>query len=83
MNRLCLAALAAMMLGGCQNAGGDTFTLYRDSVFDPSMRIHVASFDSNEGAIYNSENCDLAVSLFQGQIGVATRFWCEKGRYQK
>jgi len=47
------------------------------------MRIHVATFDSDEGKEYNAENCFQAVELFQSQIGVLSRFWCEAGRYRE
>ena len=61
----------------------DVYTLYRNSPLDGSMRIHVASFDTAEGAGYNSENCNLAADLFSRQDGVLSRFWCEKGRYRR
>lgn len=63
--------------------GGDVFTLYRASPLDPMMRIHVASFDSSDGTKYNSENCNVAAVLFQGQPGTTVKYWCEKGAYQK
>ena len=84
MRSIQVAALA--FLTGC-GAGGSaddrTFTLYRNSVSDPNMRIHVASFDANEKEEYNRENCDVAQKLFLAQPGVKTKFWCEKGRYRK
>jgi hypothetical protein len=60
----------------------DTFTLYRNSVLDAKMRLHVATFDAADGAGYNRENCDQARELFQAQSGVKTKFWCEHGRFQ-
>lgn len=60
-----------------------TFTLYRNSVLDAKMRLHVASFDTADGAAYNQENCALAQQLFQAQPGVKTQFWCEPGRFHK
>ena len=59
------------------------YTLYRNSVINPSMRIHIATFDSKDGEKYNRENCELARSLFQAQPGVTVKFWCEKGRYSE
>lgn len=67
----------------CSPSGDSTYTLYRNSVLDSSTRIHVASFDTAEGNDYNSENCELARALFQGQDGVSVRYWCEKGRFEK
>jgi hypothetical protein len=59
------------------------YTLYRSSVVNDSLRIHVATFDAAENEIYNRDNCEEARTLFQSQPGVKTRFWCEKGTYQK
>lgn len=75
---------AALALSGTAAAApvGDTYTLYRNSVLDAKMRLHIATFDSTDGASYNRENCDQARELFQGQAGVKTKFWCEPGRFQ-
>lgn len=59
-----------------------TYTLYRNSVTDASMRLHVASFDASEGAAYNRENCSQAQQLFSMQPGVKVQFWCEPGRFR-
>jgi hypothetical protein len=69
-------------LVGC-SSGNDTFTLYRNSVMDENMRIHVASFNAVDGEAYNRENCELAQQLFQTQPEVKTKFWCEKGTFKK
>lgn len=61
----------------------ETHTLYRTSLTDPIMRVHIASFDSDSGSRYNAENCAVAADLFQRQDGVESRFWCEPGRFQK
>lgn len=58
----------------------DTFSLYRTSVADPNLIVHVATFDTANGRDYNLENCQLAARLFQAQPNVKTRFWCERGR---
>ncbi len=55
----------------------DVYTLYRNSPIDPTIRIHVATFDNHkEGARYNSENCEIVRDALQ-KPGVASRFWCE------
>jgi hypothetical protein len=78
------AVAAAMALSNTAAAApvGDTYTLYRNSALDAKMRLHIATFDSTDGASYNRENCDQARELFQGQAGVKTKFWCEPGRFQ-
>ncbi len=75
--------MIATAIAGCRVADGDSYTLYRSSVADSTMRIHVATFDATEGEKYNQENCEQARELFQAQPLVRTRFWCEKGRYRK
>lgn len=59
-----------------------TFTLYRTSPVDASMRLHVATFDAMENENYNRENCLLAANLFAAQPGVRARYFCEKGRFR-
>lgn len=73
--------LALLILAGCGAEGRDTYTLYRNGITDPAQRLHVATFDSEEGKDYNEKNCALAQQLFQAQPGVKTKFWCERGRY--
>jgi len=75
---LTFVALAA----GC-DSGGDIFTLYRNSVTNENMRIHVASFNAADGEAYNRGNCEQAQLLFQAQPEVKTKFWCEKGAFKK
>ena len=60
-----------------------TFTLYRNSVTDENMRIHVSTFDAADGGAYNRGNCEQAQLLFKGLPGVKTKIWCEKGRFKK
>jgi hypothetical protein len=82
---LVIFALAAA-LSGCSPSGASddrTFTLYRNSVTDSNMRLHVATFDAIEKEEYNRENCGTAAKLFGAQPGVKTKFWCEKGRFRK
>ena len=74
-------AVAAIMVG-C-DFGGTTFTLYRNSTHDETMRIHVASFDATASEKYNRGNCEQARDLFQAQSGAKIRFWVEKVTYKK
>jgi hypothetical protein len=61
----------------------NVYTLYRNSVTDVNMRIHVATFDAAEAMEYNRDNCAQAQLLFQNQQGVKTKFWCEMGHFRK
>ena len=74
-------ALTSMVLGCDDRAGA--FTLYRASPLDPTMRIHMATFDAEDGAAYNAENCRIVAQLFQSQPGVSVRYWCEAGRFKE
>lgn len=69
--------------GGSGREDGQTFALYRNSVTNGGMRIHVATFDAADGEANNKGNCEQAQLLFQTQPGVKTKFWCEKGRFRK
>lgn len=59
------------------------FTLYKNSVSDTSMRIHVATFDADESIKYNQENCKHAKDLFQGQKMNKEKYWCENGYFKE
>ncbi len=78
-----LVLLAVFAAAGCGGGEGAVFSLYRNSVTDENMRIHVATFDASDGESYNRGNCEQAQALFQGQSGVKTKFWCEKGSFRK
>ena len=81
MIKKCFPFLSLLLIA-C-NSSDDHYTLYRNSVTDNSMRIHVASFDAADGHAYNMANCQIAQELFQKQDGVTTKFWCEKGKFKK
>jgi hypothetical protein len=86
MFKFTVATIAVLILTACSISGASEsqiYTLYRNSVFDENMRLHVATFDTTESEKYNRENCDQAQQLFQSQQGVKTKFWCEKGRFRK
>ena len=81
-----VCAVFAATIASCGGSGvgdGRAFTLYRNSITDENMRIHVATFDATDGEAYNRGNCEQAQLLFQAQTGVKTKFWCEKGRFKK
>jgi hypothetical protein len=76
-------ACVMMACSGSDTSENQVFVLYRNSVTDENMRIHVATFDATESEAYNRGDCEQAQVLFQGQPGVKTKFWCEKGRFKK
>jgi hypothetical protein len=65
---------AGIVLSACD--GESVYVLYRNSIVDKNMRIHVATFDASDGDAYNHENCDQAQKLFQAQPAAETKFWC-------
>lgn len=73
--------ILALVLAGCDTRT-PTYTLYRSSMVAGVSRIHIATFDSNDGEEYNRENCQSTADLFQAQPGVKVRYWCEKGRFR-
>ncbi|MDI1308679.1 MAG: hypothetical protein PSV17_04500 [Methylotenera sp.] len=76
--------MATLFLVACSDtSNGEIFTLYRNSLTDSNMRIHVATFDSQDGEVYNKGNCDQAQLLFQNQPEINTKFWCEKGQFKQ
>jgi len=76
------AVLLASVASAAPIPDTSTYTLYRNSMTDTAMRLHVASFNTAEGTAYNRENCALAQQLFQHQPSVKTRFWCEPGNFR-
>jgi hypothetical protein len=81
--KLLIQSAITLSLIGCGFINDATYTLYRSSMTDSTLRVHVATFDTDNQGSYNQENCDLARDLFQKQQGVKVKFWCEKGRYKK
>jgi len=78
-----ILATVAMQAAWAQ-AEPDTviYTLYRNSVTDAALRLHVATFDALDGAVYNRQNCAQAQQLFAAQQGVRVAFWCEPGKFR-
>jgi hypothetical protein len=66
-----------------------TYTLYRNSPYSQSLRIHFATFDAKEAGNYNMGNCFLSADLFNKETyrqmnGKPTaRYWCELGELEK
>ena len=83
MRRVLVATLFAATIGlaSCSPfpASESVFTLHRtsmldDPTLDKSSRMHIATFDTDDGRDYNQGNCEIARQLFQSQDGVKTRF---------
>lgn len=86
MKKLLILLFLAGLLIACGD--GDVYTLYRAGVGLPNLKVHVATFDSDDSKneqfkTYNQDNCQIAMKLFQSQLNVTVRYWCEKGRLKK
>lgn len=93
---LILGSVAAISLSGCStepeqetktvNEDAIVYTFYRNSVLDPSMRVHVATFDSKEGGAmnpdYNRASCEETAGIYRKLDTDNKNWWCEKGRYR-
>ena len=92
--RVSIGFISLALLVGCNNDATPTFSLYRNSPFDPTMRIHWATFDAaDKGAVvnekpYNQGNCEMASEVLNANARrlnngkLPARFWCEKGTYR-
>jgi hypothetical protein len=63
------------------------YTLYRSGSVDETMRLHVATFDADDGSnseSYNRNNCD-TIKTLRGEVSEAfkNKYWCEKGYYKE
>lgn len=84
MTKAALLLAVGTLCAGCTGGDdGQSFTLYRNSLLDVNMRLHIATFNAADGEAYNRENCEVAQHLFQSQPDVRTKFWCEKGTFKK
>lgn len=85
-----------LVLAGCSGGKEEaaTATLYRNSMLDPSMRIHFASFDAPDKAPFNIDNCEMVARIMNANVdassakegkprNAALGFWCERGGYSE
>ncbi|MDP1731123.1 MAG: hypothetical protein Q8L54_08110 [Devosia sp.] len=81
MKRLLLGL--GILLTGCSDDRSPTYTLYRNSPVDASMRVHVATYDANDRGSFNQGNCRHASDLLNKQGVVGVKWWCEEGRFRE
>lgn len=83
-----------MFLAGCSSAKDEaaTATLYRNSILDPSMRVHFASFNAPDKAPFNIDNCEMVARIMNANVDASSAkegkprnqsagFWCESGDF--
>ena len=84
-----MAIVGLSVLTGCvpNNLSDSSYTLYRDSPIDKTMRIHVATFDSKAGGDMNPDYsrvaCEETASMWQSNDSLRRNWWCEQGQYRK
>ena len=82
MTKYLLVLALSILLVSCGNS--EPYTLYRGSPIIENARIHIATFDADDAnKAYNMENCQIAQELFQNQLEVTAKYWCEKGKYKE
>ncbi len=59
------------------------YTLYRNTAFDKSSRVHVGTFDADDSVIYNQSMCEKTKNLMLTEPDLADRYWCEPGYFRK
>jgi hypothetical protein len=80
-----LAPVCVVLIGaclGCSRSEG-TYTLYRSETPGDTLRLHVATFDAEDGESYNHDACEQTRELFQVQPTTLAKYWCEKGKYHR
>lgn len=96
--KLTKLALAGLLLtAGCDagSTSSETFTLYRNSPLDRSIRVHWATFNASDSdRNYNRNNCEMAARLLNANVDASAAaegkprhsgvgFWCEPGSYSE
>lgn len=91
-----LVIFAALALVGC-SSGEDPpspATLYRNSILDPMMRVHFASFNAPDKAPFNIDNCEMVARIMNANVDASSAkegkprnqsvgFWCEAGEFNE
>lgn len=88
--------LLAIILAGCSGANDEaaTATLYRNSMLDPAMRVHFASFNAPDKAPFNMDNCEMVARIMNANVDASSAkegkprnqsvgFWCERGDFSE
>ncbi|OHD05588.1 hypothetical protein [Sphingopyxis sp. RIFCSPHIGHO2_12_FULL_65_19] len=91
-----LMVLLAIMVAGCSSAKDEaaSATLYRNSILDPSMRVHFASFNAPDKAPFNIDNCEMVARIMNANVDASSAkegkprnqsagFWCERGDFSE
>lgn len=92
--KLAFVIAGLLVVSGCVHHRDDVYTLYRTSLVDPGERVHWATFDSDNSAPYNLNNCLMASRLLNANYQASAKaegkqpdpgmgFWCEGGGFNE
>lgn len=87
-------ATPTLLLVSCGSHSNTAYTLYRNSPLALSDRVWFATFDADESAEFNGENCAMAARLLDANVAASAKaegktpiegagFWCEQGNYSE
>jgi hypothetical protein len=94
VKQLILATAALLFLAACDEDRSATYTLYRNSPLEPSVRVHWATFNATDKGDYNRGNCTMAARLLNANVKASAKaegkepfegvgFWCELGKFKE
>ena len=80
-----------VLMGASQSISAKTteenvFTLIRNNHVNPLIRVHIATFDTANGSVFNARHCQKAQEYFQKaakELGSVEKLWCEKGYFKE
>lgn len=91
-----LAVFGLFVLSACGSSGdqGQAATLYRNSILDPGMRVHFASFNAPDKTPFNIDNCEMVARIMNANVDASSAkegkprnqsigFWCERGSFSE
>ena len=88
-----------LLASGCERPSDkrQVYTLYRNSPYSSTMRLHIATFDSDDldtsGESANKYSCNFVSRIWNSNIVILNKksgtdyqqtygFWCEKGSFR-
>lgn len=91
-----VALITAFTLTACSptEENRQPATLYRNSMLDPAMRVHFASFNAPDKAPFNIDNCEMVARIMNANVDASSAkegkprnqsigFWCERGDFSE
>lgn len=67
-----------LFLEGCSKNDTVIYNLNVESKINPNLKIHIATFDSDEGENYRKASCNETAKLLQENSSGMNLFYCEQ-----